>query len=428
MAPSRPLAPDLERHRLTCVDGSVLDVILRPGPPVDHDDVDGRPVFAGRLWNAVAGGRVKLSRALDELSVADFHLLRDLAERRGVLAMEPSEERCRNCEALLPIDRCESSLETLLAADPHDAPLEGPHELSRPIGGVRVIAQRPVTVRRAKALFRFVVDPARPFDGKVVRALGVRALGTARGRVVDLERIAARLAQHGRLLSVVQALYLQLNYPLRLRLPVFCARCGAIHDVPTPSTREVREDPEALDVLDGIERDASQAFPSLEELTRLALAKRDEVFAARGVAHLELVVEAGVPPVDDGGEPLMGSYQPVLDEDETGRVRFVITLYYRTFEAMWAEAPYDVEAELRDTIDHEVEHHLHYLRGHDPLDEAERRAARRELERTLGRETVRRAEREALRAELGSIARFFFFGALFCAVLLGGAVALGVVD
>lgn len=423
--------PERETISLTTIAGETLELDLAPaGEPIVDDRVRGELRFAGRLWNAVAAGRLRLPRELDALTVADFHLVRDVAERRGVIATEPSVERCRNCDALLTVDRTNASLETLLAADPSDAPPEGPFELPRAVAGVRTIVQRPVTVKIALPLFRFVADSKLPLDGRVVRALGVKRLELARRRLVDPERIADALADDDALFALVETLYVELNYPPRLRIPAFCPSCRTIHDVPTPSVREVVEDPDALDLLDGIERDASASFPSFEDFEARVFAIGAEVYAARRVANIELLVIDDVPPVDDGGEPLMGSYEPVHEDDGAGftRVRFVISLYYRTFASMWADAPYDVEAEIRETIDHEIEHHLHHLAGHDPLDEEERREARRDLERTFGPETVRRAEREALRAELRSIARFAVVGALICGALLAGAIALGLVE
>lgn len=432
MPPRSSRRPARETLVLTSTSGEPLELSLDlEGDPIADDRVRGEERFAGRLWNAVASGRLKLSRELDALSVADFHLVRDVAERRGVIASEPSFERCRNCEAVLTVDRANTSLETLLLGDPSDAPPVGPFELPEPVAGVRIIDQRPVSVKSAKVLFRFVVDAGVPLDARVVRALGVRRLlRSRRDVVIDPEKIADALLEDETLLAIVETLYVELNYPPRLRIPAFCPECHTIHDVPTPSTRELVEDVDALDLLDGVQRDRTASFSSFEEFEARAFEIGAEVYAARHVANIELLVIDGVPPVDDGGEPLMGSYEPIQEDDGAGftRVRFVISLYYRTFASMWADAPYDIDGEIRETIDHEVEHHLNHLAGHDPLDEEERREARRDLERTFGPETVRRAEREALHAELRSIARFFAVGAVICAALLAGALALGLID
>jgi hypothetical protein len=109
------------------------------------------------------------------------------------------------------------------------------------------------------------------------------------------------------------------------------------------------------------------------------------------------VVESGTPAVDDGGEPLLGSYVPPYAGDLATPSRApTVTIYYRTFRAIEADGgPFDWEAELEETIEHELEHHLFYLRGDDPMDAAERDAIDHEALRLIGR-------REATRRTLGS--------------------------
>ncbi|MBF5066225.1 hypothetical protein G6O45_23615, partial [Salmonella enterica subsp. enterica serovar Istanbul] len=53
---------------------------------------------------------------------------------------------------------------------------------------------------------------------------------------------------------------------------------------------------------------------------------------------VELVVEGGTPAVDEGGEPLLGSYVPPHPGDAGAPSRApVVTVYYRTFRATWDE-------------------------------------------------------------------------------------------
>ena len=85
----------------------------------------------------------------------------------------------------------------------------------------------------------------------------------------------------------------------------------------------------------------------------------------------------------------------------------------------------DVEAEVRETIDHEVEHHLHHLAGYDPLDEQEQREARRELERTFGKRRIRQAEAASVVAELRTMLKLAVPFALACALLLAAAWLFG---
>ena len=109
---------------------------------------------------------------------------------------------------------------------------------------------------------------------------------------------------------------------------------------------------------------------------------------------VELVVEGGTAAVDDGGEPLLGSYVPPHPGDLGAPTRPpTITLYFQTFRAMWREdGPYDWEAEVHETVEHELEHHVSFLRGDDPMDEEERDVIRREGLRIVGRhEAGRRA-------------------------------------
>jgi rubrerythrin len=95
-----------------------------------------------------------------------------------------------------------------------------------------------------------------------------------------------------------------------------------------------------------------------------------------------------------------------------------VTIYYRTFEAIAREeGPFDWEAELRETIEHELEHHLYFLRGHDPMDEEEHAEIDREAVRVVGRsEATRRTV-----ASFGASIKEFFTRA-WPLVLIGAAV------
>ncbi len=411
--------------------GDTIEVRFVPaGRAIADDVVDGTELFAGRLLNAIAAGRVGLDRPVDELFVSDFHLVRDLAERFGVIEPQPHPAlTCRNCRHALDVDPVGADPESLLAEPPvFEHP---PTRWARAVEGVRGAFLDPVKVGAARALWRALVMPTPVLDAAVVRGLGVVELTLDDGRTLDTpESIAERMNGSGdALLDVITAAYDLLSYPSRMRFGLVCPECGAVHDVPTPSIREDDPPPEAFEVLfgaiegEGVMLDAEAFADAVERLSV-------EVFAERGVANLDVVVDEGVPPVDDSGEPLMGSYQPLYERSgETFTdVRFEIALYYQTFVSMFADAPYDVEAEIRETLDHEVEHHLHHLSGHDPLDAEERAEARAELERTFGKDAVRRAEREALRRELGQMGRVFFWGLLVLAIGLGLLVAAGVIE
>jgi hypothetical protein len=116
-----------------------------------------------------------------------------------------------------------------------------------------------------------------------------------------------------------------------------------------------------------------------------------------------LAVEEGPAACDDGGVTLLGSYVPGELEHPGAPARPPeVTLYYRTFRAVHdEEGPYDVAAEVAETVEHELDHHEAYLRGEDPVDEEERGEIAREARREVGEtETLRRASR-ALRGEAG---------------------------
>jgi hypothetical protein len=68
-----------------------------------------------------------------------------------------------------------------------------------------------------------------------------------------------------------------------------------------------------------------------------------------------------------------------------------VTVYYQTFAAIEREeGPFDWEGELRETIEHELEHHVYFLRGDDPMDEEEHAEIEREAVRVLGRREATR--------------------------------------
>ena len=135
------------------------------------------------------------------------------------------------------------------------------------------------------------------------------------------------------------------------------------------------------------------ALPPLEDFVELAHAIADPLIADIPGEKVELIVESGTPAVDDGGEPLLGSYvpppprgAPVPTQPPT------VTIYFQTFERIEREeGPFDWEEELRETIHHELEHHIFHLRGDDPMDEEEHAEIDREVVRVVGRgEATRR--------------------------------------
>ena len=107
---------------------------------------------------------------------------------------------------------------------------------------------------------------------------------------------------------------------------------------------------------------------------------------------------------DDGGEPLLGCYRPA-DPDALPPQPPEIRIFYRTFASIWNdEGSYDVGAEVETTLRHELEHHLAYLAGTDPVDDQERAEIDAEVARRVGRSE---AQRRAVRAASRDLRGFF---------------------
>jgi hypothetical protein len=414
---------------------------------------DRRPAgrtFGGRLLNAMErevlqvreGDRPLTPDDLLDWPLSDFHALHDVGERLGAVRAEHVEYDCRNCAARLDPDPhgvlTLEDLESWYAEGvPPPAP---PFPLPVPVRlrkgrEAQTFEMRPVSVREAMPLWR-ATGSERPLrlDATAVRSLGLEALGDERDRAAMARALDGA---EDAAWDVIEAAFVELNYAERSFVPHVCPECGTVHDIPAPSLREMWPPPEAFRFLhaevplEDAGGEAAREFPTEETFDDMVERVGAEVYAARGVRHIALHCDLGVPPVDGSGEPLLGSYQPLYASDAGGYtdVSFEIRIYYRTFRNMWEqEGPYDVEAEVHDTIDHEVEHHLHHLAGHDPMDEAEREEARRELERTFGTRAVRRAERDFLLGELRRIGILFLVLAVVFGVMVAALHALGLLQ
>ena len=101
-----------------------------------------------------------------------------------------------------------------------------------------------------------------------------------------------------------------------------------------------------------------------------------------------------------------------------------VTVYYRTFLSMWKEGAYDWEAELTETLEHELEHHDAFLRGHDPKDEEERDEIAREARRLHGTKATAKATVRAFGADFGEFLRRTW--PLWVLALIGLAVVIWV--
>ncbi len=394
--------------RLTLPSGTVITLRLvrtREAPRVRRE---GEALFAEVV--ATLDEDVRIARGAKEVDVlelelADFHVLRAVLLRGGLLAEEEVVVRCRNCDEELRLHPC-----ALLEIGPWahgelgdaelDAtlPFDEPHAIEPvPLGKVRTAKTVTLVGRRVRevlplweALTRDPLDVDRAF----VEAMGIVALGPEK----DGERIGDALATcDDDAFASVGDVFLASHYPVRLGAAAFCGACGARNDVDAPYERELL--PGAAPSRAAVAEDEPPrkgGFPDLDAFAARARAIATPMLEGVHGEAVELVVEGGTPAVDDGGEPLLGSYVPPHPGDMTSPSRApTVTVYHRTFRAMWdEEGPYDWEAELHETIEHEIEHHDYWLRGDDPMDEAERAAIRDEGLRLVGR-------REATRRALG---------------------------
>lgn len=372
------------------------------------DTLDGSEVLFGRAWSALlAPGAVERREGdrwipLDReqvlaLPLRDAHALRDLLLRTGAIAPEPDDSTCRNCGAPLPFDPRELDPRELERRAPSPLPALEPLALPAPVrlprGGVAThVTMEPVALGEAMPLLRALAsDEPYRVTPRLLAAMGVRALGELHKPVL-LARVLGRASDEA--WAAIERRYLELNAPPPVVAPLPCPRCGAMHEVEVPAPREL--DPDAHDRASGARYGE---FPDVEAFEATVESLASAVYEARGIAHVALRVEPGVPATDLAGEPLLGSYEPRQEVDAAGytQLEFLVTVYYRTFRRMWEEdGPYDLEAEIRETIDHELEHHLHHLAGHDPMDEAERAEARQEVRALYGdRRLARLAVREA---------------------------------
>jgi hypothetical protein len=366
----------------------------------------GKPVFAEVLalddagvvrLESLEGARARFG----DLPLADFHVVRAVLAKAGYVEDEEIEIDCHNCGELLKLRPCErletGPWEDGELGDPElDAtlPFGEPIDIEPiPLGRVRrasTVTFAPRTVAQAAPLFAALARS--PFDVKteLIEAMGIVALGTT----TEPDKIAQALADctDSAFGSVTDA-FLGSHYPLRLGADVFCSECKARNTVDAPARELEPGQVRTKAAHDSGGEPAAKALPPVDVFVELAHSIAEPLLADIPGEPVELVVEDGTPAVDDGGEPLLGSYVPPPPKDAPVPTRPpTITVYYRTFQAIERdEGPFDWEAELRETIEHELEHHVYWLRGDDPMDDAERDEIDREALRVVGRaESTRR--------------------------------------
>lgn len=332
------------------------------------------------------------------LPLCDFHLVRAVAARSDLIDEEPITIDCHNCKAPFEVSPCHALeiapwVDDELGDDELDVtlPFGEPVDIDPlPLGRVRTattVTFAPRTVGEARPLFDALDAGALAITPELVHAMGIVALGPER----DPAKIADALATcDDATFAPVGDAFLASHYPLRLGAAVFCEACGARNDVDAPYEREIDRTPLTVDRREG----ADAAFPDFEAFDARARAIAEPWLESTPGTPVDFVVDGDVPPVDEGGDPIWGSYTPAVPDGFGGTTSpAAVTLYYRTFVAVWEEeGPYDWEAEIEDTVEHELEHHVFALRGHDPKGDEESAEVRDEHENRVGRaETDRRA-------------------------------------
>jgi hypothetical protein len=381
----------------------------------------GAPLFSDLVELAVRGpltvhsarssGGERESSAIDVLSLElrDFHTLRAIATRLGWLAEEPVEIACRNCGETFAHAPC-GVLELGPYADGEldDPELDATLDLTcrHPVppiplpGGVTAVdvELRTVTAKEALPLHRGLRRRQLVISPRVVAAMGIVALGPER----DSRRIAEALGRcDDDAWGEIGDLFLRAHYPARLCSAARCPGCGARNDVDAPYDREFEPSPLGPPCPPSVETSNAEVFPDFDAFdahARNAFAR----IAGDRIGQVQLVVDGGVPACDGGGEPLLGAYLPPGGEPSAPVGAAEVTLYYRTFRAVWEEeGAYDWGAEVDETLLHELEHHEGWRVGHDPMDDDERAEIAREHGARVGRRVSMRSSASALLKDIG---------------------------
>lgn len=351
----------------------------------------GEPLFSEVLALFDDGTVTLDGRDVRDLSLADFHVVRAVLTKHRFVDEEEIEIVCANCDEKLLARPCKK-----LEIGPYvDGELDDPEldtleatGVAHDIEGLGVVTLRPRTVREAQALFATAAQAELDITPEVIAALGVEGVSAADLTECDDDAFA-----------VLCELWLRTHYPHRLGAILLCPKCNARNDVDAPYEREL--EPRVREVSE------VAALPDFETFADRAQAIAEPLLASMPGEKVELVIEAGTPAVDDGGEPLLGSYVPPYagGSDAPSRPP-TVTVYYKTFCALEAdEGAYDWEAELEETIEHELEHHVYWLKGDDPMDAAERDEIEREALRVVGKKEAARRELSSFKGSLADFAK-----------------------
>jgi hypothetical protein len=362
------------------------------------------PLFS-EMVDLVASGDVELTehgRTVNvmALELRDFHTLRAIATRLEWLEEGAVEITCRNCDEPISHRPCAGlELGPFADAELDDAELDRTLDLSvpHPIPSVEIdgavvsdVSLGQVTVEMAAPLHRALRSNRLRLSARVASAMGIVSLGRER----NPDRVALALRRcSDEAWAAIADLFLVAHYPPRLCSIATCPKCGARNDVDAPYEREFS--PSLRGPLSN-----AQLFPEFEAFDAQARSLYESRVAARHPS-VALVVDDGIPACDDGGEPLLGAYVPPGGDPMAPVGRAEITLYYRSFRALWREdGPYDWQAELEETLEHELEHHAAWRTGHDSMDDEERDEIVRTHELLVGRRRVRRGAVAALAQDI----------------------------
>jgi hypothetical protein len=322
----------------------------------------------------------------EQLALEDFHLLRIVLTRAGLLPEEPVTLSCENCNepaSIRPSERFEPG--PYIDGELQDPELDEPFPFDKEheLPGLNVRLGK-LTIAGTRPLHDAVDAGRLRVNAALVRAMGIESVdGITVAAVIARKLQRLDDAAWDALTDLFDAAY----YGPRTRVWWRCEKCGARNEAEAPTLREFPAVPLPRP------NEPVAGFPDEDAFEALVRKHAPGIFARKGVRNLGLLVEVGVAECDSGGVPLLGSYEP--GEPEASGVPAAspeIRLYYRTFRAMYADEPYDLEAELAKTIEHEVDHHLAWLSGHDPQDEHEQEEIANEQGRMVGKsETTRRA-------------------------------------
>ena len=363
-----------------------------------------------------------------ELPLADLHTLRAIARRLGLVDEALVKIVCDNCGEqferrpsetleLAPYTDDELDDPELDAAFAFDtehrivlrpgspvSPPAGRRPQTRPTQREAELRIRlaPRTVREAEPLHAALARPGPfRFTSLAVGGMGLIALD----ELTELRSMARRLSRlPDEAFDGLVTLFEAAHYPARLETGHPCPQCGAVGWLLAPAEREFTARPDEVSSLeDEPPLPAGAAFMGIDEFERRVRHIAARVYAGVGVRNVDLIVEDGPAACDDAGVPLLGGYLPP-DPDATLPKPPEVTLYYRTFAAMWRDdGGYDVDGEIEETLRHELEHHLGFLSGIDAMDDDERSEIADEYRRRVGRAE---AGRRAVRSGISSVGGF----------------------